>query len=173
MLTGNSQYLVMNYRIKYLISQCRDNINDLFYFERTRGNIPGAYVSLESEIARYIRYNLTTFTFCVLMSGAGFTVVKGNKKGTSCMVQLIEFVRPWVNTKFLLIKSFHPLALKFYVVAIHYFIVYISKLLYIIFMKFYIIYFVNRMVNYLYMYSAGNCSVWTLGSAISLRSIGK
>ena len=42
---------------KYLIAQCRDDINNIFHFERTSGNIPGAFMSLESEIARYIKCN--------------------------------------------------------------------------------------------------------------------
>ena len=41
---------------KYLVSQCREDINSLFHFERIPGNILGAYVSLESEIIRYIKH---------------------------------------------------------------------------------------------------------------------
>ena len=39
---------------KYLVSQCREDINSLYHFERIPGNIPGAYVSLESELIWYI-----------------------------------------------------------------------------------------------------------------------
>ena len=47
---------------KYLVSQCRENINSLYNFERIPGNIPGAYVSLESEIFRYIKYHVNPET---------------------------------------------------------------------------------------------------------------
>jgi hypothetical protein len=47
---------------KYLVSQCREDINNLYHFERIPGNIPGAYVSLESEIIRYIKYHVNPET---------------------------------------------------------------------------------------------------------------
>jgi hypothetical protein len=47
---------------KYLVSQCREDINSLYHFERIPGNIPGAYVSLESEIIRYIKYRVNPET---------------------------------------------------------------------------------------------------------------
>ena len=47
---------------KYLVSQCREDINSLYHFERIPGNIPGAYVSLESEIIRYIKYHVNPET---------------------------------------------------------------------------------------------------------------
>ena len=43
---------------KYLVSQCREDINSLYHIERIPGNIPGAYVSLESEIIWYIKYHV-------------------------------------------------------------------------------------------------------------------
>jgi hypothetical protein len=46
----------------YLVSQCREDINSLYHFERIPGNIPGAYVSLESEIFRYIKYHVNPET---------------------------------------------------------------------------------------------------------------
>jgi hypothetical protein len=47
---------------KYLLSQCREDINSLYHFERIPGNIPGAYVSIESEIIRYFKYHVNTET---------------------------------------------------------------------------------------------------------------
>ena len=47
---------------KYLVSQCREDINSLYIFERIPGNITGAYVSLESEIIRYIKYHVNPET---------------------------------------------------------------------------------------------------------------
>ena len=38
--------------------QCQEDINSLYHLERIPGNIPGAYVSLESEIIRYIKYHV-------------------------------------------------------------------------------------------------------------------
>jgi hypothetical protein len=42
--------------------QCQEDINSLYHFERIPGNIPGAYVSLESELIRYIKYHLNPET---------------------------------------------------------------------------------------------------------------
>ena len=42
--------------------QCQEDINSLYNFERIPGNIPGAYVSLESEIIRYIKYHVNPET---------------------------------------------------------------------------------------------------------------
>jgi hypothetical protein len=39
-----------------------ENINSLYHFERISGNIPGAYVSLESELIRYIKYHVNPET---------------------------------------------------------------------------------------------------------------
>jgi hypothetical protein len=47
------QYLL--FRIMCLFSE---DINSLYHFERIPGNIPGAYVSLESELIRYIKYHV-------------------------------------------------------------------------------------------------------------------
>jgi hypothetical protein len=47
---------------KYLVSQCREDINSLYHFERMPGNIPGAYISLESEIIWYIKYHVNPET---------------------------------------------------------------------------------------------------------------
>ena len=45
-----------------MVSQCREDINSLYHFERIPGNIPGAYVSIESEIIRYIKYHVNPET---------------------------------------------------------------------------------------------------------------
>ena len=37
---------------KYLVSQCWEDINSLYHFERIPGKITGGYVSLKSEIIR-------------------------------------------------------------------------------------------------------------------------
>jgi hypothetical protein len=47
---------------KYLVSQCREDINSIYHFERIPGNIPGAYISLESELIRYIMYRVNPET---------------------------------------------------------------------------------------------------------------
>ena len=47
---------------KYLVSQCREDINSLYHFERIPRNITGAYVNLESEIIRYIKYHVNPET---------------------------------------------------------------------------------------------------------------
>ena len=39
-----------------------DENKDIYHFERIQGNIPGAYVSLESEIIRYIKYHVNPET---------------------------------------------------------------------------------------------------------------
>ncbi|CAC5421897.1 Tyrosine-protein kinase receptor Tie-1,Tyrosine-protein kinase Shark,Melanoma receptor tyrosine-protein kinase,Ack-related non-receptor tyrosine kinase,Tyrosine-protein kinase ZAP-70,Vascular endothelial growth factor receptor 1,Receptor tyrosine-protein kinase erbB-4,Tyrosine-protein kinase SYK,Tyrosine-protein kinase Fer [Mytilus coruscus] len=60
----------------YLISQCRDDINHLYHFERTPGNIPGAYISLENEIIKYVKYQDTEETdkLQIKISGDGSRV---------------------------------------------------------------------------------------------------
>ena len=40
--------------------QCQEDINSLYHFERILGNIPGAYVSLESETIRYFKYHVNS-----------------------------------------------------------------------------------------------------------------
>jgi hypothetical protein len=47
---------------KYLVSQCREDINSIYHFERISGNIPGAYISLKSELIRYIMYHVNPET---------------------------------------------------------------------------------------------------------------
>jgi hypothetical protein len=47
---------------KHLVSISREDIKSLYHFERIPGNIPGAYVSLESEIIRYIKYHVNPET---------------------------------------------------------------------------------------------------------------
>jgi hypothetical protein len=42
--------------------QCQEDINSLYHFERIPGNIPSAYVSLESKIIRYIKYHVNPET---------------------------------------------------------------------------------------------------------------
>jgi hypothetical protein len=51
-------------------------INSLYHFERIPGNIPGAYVSLESEIIRYIKYHVypETDKIKIKISGDGSKV---------------------------------------------------------------------------------------------------
>ena len=61
---------------QYLVSQCREEINSLYHFERIPGNIPGAYASLESEIIRYIKYHVNPETdkIRIKISGDGSKV---------------------------------------------------------------------------------------------------
>ena len=47
---------------KYLVSQCWEDINSLYHFEGIPGNIPGAYVSIKSEIIRYFKYHVNPET---------------------------------------------------------------------------------------------------------------
>jgi hypothetical protein len=56
--------------------QCQEDINSLYYFERIPGNIPGAYVSLESKIIRYIKYHVNPETdkIKIKISGDGSKV---------------------------------------------------------------------------------------------------
>ena len=63
---------------KYLVSQCGEGINSLYNFERIPGNIPGAYVSLESEIIRYIKYHVNPETdkIKIKISGTGQKLVE-------------------------------------------------------------------------------------------------
>jgi hypothetical protein len=55
---GNWQYFVIGYHEHIWFHQCQEDINSLYHFERILGNIPGAYVSLESEIIRYIKHHV-------------------------------------------------------------------------------------------------------------------
>ena len=56
--------------------QCQEDINSLYHFERIPGNIPGTYVSLKSEIIRYIKYHVNPETdkIKIKMSGDGSKV---------------------------------------------------------------------------------------------------
>jgi hypothetical protein len=62
-LIGNWQYFVMGYHEHiWFHHQCQEDINSLYHFERIPGSISGAYVSLESEIIRYIKYHVNPET---------------------------------------------------------------------------------------------------------------
>ena len=61
-LIGNWQYFVMGYHEHIWFHQFQEDINSLYHFERIPGNIPGAYVSLESNIIRYIKLNVNPET---------------------------------------------------------------------------------------------------------------
>ena len=61
-LIGNWQVFCDGLPRKYLVSQCREDIDSLYHFERIPGNIPGAYVSIESEIIRYFKYHVNPET---------------------------------------------------------------------------------------------------------------
>jgi hypothetical protein len=61
-LIGNRHYFVMGYHEHIWFHQCQEDINSLFQFERISGNIPGAYVSIESELIRYIKYHVNPET---------------------------------------------------------------------------------------------------------------
>jgi hypothetical protein len=52
--------------------------NSLYHFERIPGNIPGTYVSLESEIIRYIKYhvNLKQTRYKLKFRGTGQKLVE-------------------------------------------------------------------------------------------------
>jgi hypothetical protein len=50
-LIGNRQYFVMGYHEHIWFHQCQEDINSLYHFERILGNIPGAYVSLETKLS--------------------------------------------------------------------------------------------------------------------------
>jgi hypothetical protein len=54
----NWHYFVMGYHEHIWFHQCQEDINSLYHFERIPWNIPGAYVSLESEIIQYIKYHV-------------------------------------------------------------------------------------------------------------------
>jgi hypothetical protein len=52
------------------------DINSLYHFERIPGNIPGAYVNLESELIRCIKYHVNPETdkIKIKISGDGSKV---------------------------------------------------------------------------------------------------
>ena len=53
--------------------QRQEDINSLYHFERITGNIPGAYVSLESELIRYIKYHVNPETDKIKIKISGGT----------------------------------------------------------------------------------------------------
>ena len=75
-LIGNWHYFVMGYHEHIWFHQCQEDINSLYHFERIPGNIPGAYVSLESEIIQYIKYHVNPETdkIKIKISGDGSKV---------------------------------------------------------------------------------------------------
>ena len=75
-LKGNWQYFVMGYHEHIWFHQCQEDSNSLYHFERIPENIPGAYVSLESEIIRYIMYHVNPETdkIKIKISGDGSKV---------------------------------------------------------------------------------------------------
>ena len=75
-LIGNWQYFVMSYHEHIWFHQRQEDINSLYHFERIPGNIPGAYVSLESEIIRYMKYHVNPETdkIKIKISGDGSKV---------------------------------------------------------------------------------------------------
>ena len=79
-LIGNRQYFVMGYHEHIWFHQCQEDINSLYHFERIPGNIPGAYVSLESEIIRYIKYHVNPETdkIKIKISGDGSKVSRNS-----------------------------------------------------------------------------------------------
>ena len=67
---------MIGYHEHIWLHQCQEDINSLYHFERTPGNIPGAYVSLESKIIRYIKnhVNPETDKIKIKISGDGSKV---------------------------------------------------------------------------------------------------
>ena len=65
----------MGYHEHIWFHQCQEDIS-LYHFERIPGNIPGAYVSLESELIRYIKYHVNPETdkIKIKISGDGSKV---------------------------------------------------------------------------------------------------
>jgi hypothetical protein len=43
---------------KYLLIQCREDINKIYHIERLQGNKPGAMINLNSELQRMITFQL-------------------------------------------------------------------------------------------------------------------
>jgi hypothetical protein len=66
----------MGYYEHLWFHKCQEDINSLYQFERIPGNIPGAYVSLEIELIRYIKYHLNPETdkIKIKISGDGSKV---------------------------------------------------------------------------------------------------
>jgi hypothetical protein len=66
----------MGYHEHIWLHQWQEDINSLYHFERIPGNIPGAYVNLESEIILYIKYHVNPETdkIKIKISGDGSKV---------------------------------------------------------------------------------------------------
>jgi hypothetical protein len=66
----------MGYHEHIWFHQCHEDINSLYHFERIPGNIPGAYVSLASELIRYNKYHVNPETdkITMIISGDGSKV---------------------------------------------------------------------------------------------------
>ena len=66
----------MGYHEYIWFHQCQEDINSLYHFERIPENIPGAYVCLENEIIRYIKYHVNPETdkIRIKISGDGSKV---------------------------------------------------------------------------------------------------
>ena len=63
----------MGYHEHIWFHQCQEDINSLYHFERISGNIPGACVSLESELIKY-HVNPETDKIKIKISGDGSKV---------------------------------------------------------------------------------------------------
>ena len=63
----------MGYHEHIWFHQCQEDINSLYHFERIPGNIPGTYVSLESELIKY-HVNPETDKIKIKISGDGSKV---------------------------------------------------------------------------------------------------
>ena len=63
----------MGYHEHIWFHQCQEDINSLYHFERISENIPGAYVSLESELIKY-HVNPETDKIKIKISGDGSKV---------------------------------------------------------------------------------------------------
>ena len=75
-LKGNWQYIVMGCHEHIWFHQCQEDINSLYHFERVPENMSGVYVSLESELIRYIKYHVNPETdkIKIKLSGDGSKV---------------------------------------------------------------------------------------------------
>jgi hypothetical protein len=106
----DNTYFVMNYHEHIWFHQCQEDINSLYHFERIPENISGAYVSLESEIIRYIKYHVNPETdrIKIRISGDGsnfrklFFTIRGSNffiywsyiiyKATVRIFQTVKFI---------------------------------------------------------------------------------
>ena len=61
----------MDYNEHICFHKFQEDINSLYHFERITGNIPDAYVSLESEIIRYIKYHANPETDKIKKKNSG------------------------------------------------------------------------------------------------------